>query len=388
VTTTTTPRTTFAANFAGLAVTPLAPAIATAAHELRAAGAAVVVVTAHAGGACKRLDAPDDLASCEPDAEIFQVARSLAADGAHSDAGVDTIVAGHTHDGVAQRVAGIPVIESFAEGRAFGRVDLTVERGPRAGQARVVAARIFPPQRLCEPARCAAERYEGAPIVPDAAVARAIAPDLERARAQRESPLGVTVTVPVTRAHKVESSLGNLFTDLMRAARPKADVALTNGGGLRADLPAGPLSYGRLYEAAPFDNKFALVPVTGADLARMVARNLERNNGIVSVSGVRASARCAGGDLAVTLERPDGTKVAPGDRLTLLTSDFLATGGDGLVPDELQRAAVLEQGLPIRDEMARVLRARGGTLAGDDPTLLDPSRPRLVYPGPRPVRCR
>jgi 5'-nucleotidase len=192
----------------------------------------------------------------------------------------------------------------------------------------------------------------------------------------------------VTRAHKVESSLGNLFTDLMRAARPKADVALTNGGGLRADLPAGPLSYGRLYEAAPFDNKFALVPVTGADLARMVARNLERNNGIVSISGVRASARCAGADLAVTLERPDGTKVAPGDRLTLLTSDFLATGGDGLVPDELQRAAVLEQGLPIRDEMARVLRARGGTLAGDDPALLDPSRPRLVYPGPRPVRCR
>src|SRR5262249_10655977 len=142
------------------------------------------------------------------------------------------------------------------------------------GQARVVAARVFGPQRLCEPARCAAERYEDAPVVPDAAVARAIAPDLDRARAQRESQLGVTIAVPVTRAHKVESALGNLFADLMPAARPQADVALTNGGGLRADLPAGPLSYGRLYEAAPFDNKFALIPVRAGDLARMVARNL------------------------------------------------------------------------------------------------------------------
>jgi 5'-nucleotidase len=224
-------------------------------------------------------------------------------------------------------------------------------------------------------------------VIPDQAVARALAPDLARARSRREAPLGVTIRAPVPRAHKVESPLGNLFTDLMLAARPAADVALTNGGGLRADLPAGPLTYGRLYEAAPFDNRFATVRLTGADLARLLARNLGRDNGIVSVSGVRARARCDGAGLAVALERPDGRPIAPGDPLVLVTSDFLATGGDGLLPEELQRAATLEGGLPIRDEMAKVLRARGGTLAGDDRALYDRDRPRLVYPGPRPVHC-
>jgi 5'-nucleotidase len=387
VTTTSTPRTTIAANIAGLVVSPLTPAIAGAARELRAAGVGVVVVAAHAGGGCQRLDDPDELSSCDPEGEIFQVARALGRGEARAGA-VDAVVAGHTHDGIAQRVAGIPIVQSFAEGRAFGRIDLTIERGAHPGEGRVVAARIFPPQPLCQPARCAGERYEGAPVIADPAVERAIAGDLERARSRRESPLGVTVKAPVTRAHKVESSLGNLFADLMRAARPGADVALTNGGGLRADLPAGPLSYGRLFEAAPFDNRFATVSVTGADLARMVARNLARSSGIISLSGVRAFARCADGQLAVTLQGPGGKPIAPDQRLVLLLSDFLATGGDGLLPDELQRAVKVEEGLPIRDEMARVLRARGGALSGDDRAIYDPSRPRIVYPGPRPVRCK
>ena len=54
----------------------------------------------------------------------------------------------------------------------------------------------------------------------------------------------------------------------MRAARPTADVALTNGGSLRAELPAGALTYGELYEALPFDDRF----VTIADHGRRSGR--------------------------------------------------------------------------------------------------------------------
>ena len=144
----------------------------------------------------------------------------------------------------------------------------------------------------------------------------------------------MVVAAPIKRAQKVESPLGNLFADLMRAARPGTDVALTNGGGLRADLPAGPLTYGQLFEAAPFDNRFATIPITGAELTDAVARNLGRDNGIVSLSGVRAEARCEHGALAVSLHRTDGRAIAPKARLTLVTSDFLATGGDGLFSEE------------------------------------------------------
>jgi hypothetical protein len=79
--------------------------------------------------------------------------------------------------------------------------------------------------------------------------------------------------------------------------------------------------------------------------------------------------------------------VAPDERLTLATSDFLATGGDGLFPAELQRAAQRDPGPPIREAMAKILRARQGRLSGEDPSLFDPRRPRLSYPAPRPVRC-
>jgi 5'-nucleotidase len=381
VATTSTPRTTLAANFAGLAMGPLAPAITKAAIDLHQRGASVVVVAAHAGGSCRRFDVPEHLDSCEIDSEIFQVARALPSGGA---GGVDAIVAGHTHDGIAHRVSGIPIVEAFANGHDFGRVDLTVERAT----GRAVEARIFPPQRICAGDRCAGETYEGAPVVPDAAVAAAIAPALAAAETLRGQKLGPTLAAPISRALKTESPLGNLVADMMRVARPGADVALTNGGGVRADLPAGPLTYGRLFEALPFDNRFATVKITGADLAAMIARNLARENGILSLSGVRAEARCAKGALAVTLSHPDGRPIAPTAHLTLVTSDFLATGGDGLLSEELQHRTVLDDGPPIRDALADLLRAGKVQLRADDRTLYDPAHPRLAYPGARPTRCR
>ncbi len=378
VATASTPRTTLAANFAGLAIAPLAPAIEKAAIDLHRRGATVVLVAAHAGGNCHRFDVPDHLAWCEADGEIFQVVKTLPAGG---PGGVDAIVAGHTHQGVAHRARGIPIVEAYANGHAFSRVDLLVDRA----NGRAVEARIFPPHEICAPERCAAESYEGAPVVPDAQVAAAIAPALAAARTQREERLGPVLAAPIPRAQKTESALGNMVTDLMRAARPGADVALTNGGGLRVDLPAGPLTYGRLFEALPFDNRFATIPITAAELSDMIARNLERDNGILSVSGVRAVARCAGGKLAVTLSRPNGRPIPPRTKLTLATSDFLATGGDDLLPKELQQRATLDQGAPIRDAVADRLRARKEPLAAGN--FYDPAHPRLTYTGQRPVHC-
>jgi 2',3'-cyclic-nucleotide 2'-phosphodiesterase (5'-nucleotidase family) len=380
VTTTSTPRTTLAANFAGLAVKPLAPTLAAAAADLHRRGATVVIAAAHAGGVCKRFDAPEHFESCEPDGEIFQVARELAASGG----ALDAIVAGHTHEGVAHRVSGIPIVEAFANGHAFSRVDLTIDRAT----GRAVDARIFPPQRICAPERCAGETYEEAPVVPDGAVAAAIAPALEAARAQRDEKLGPVLAAPIPRAQKVPSPLGNLFADLMHAARPAADVAVLNGGSLRVDLPAGPLTYGRLFEALPFDNRFAVIPMTGAELAEAITRNLQRDNGIISLSGVRADAHCKDGTLTVTLLHPSGRPLAPGAKLEVLTSDFLATGGDGLFSEETKQRAKLDDGPPIRDAMADLLRARKTPLTPDDPALFDPAHPRIAYPGARPVRCR
>jgi len=375
VMTASTPRSTLPANFAGLSVTPLAPALSAAAADLRRRGATVVIAVAHAGGECHHFNAPDDLSSCEADQEIFQVARELPA------GAVDAIVAGHTHKAIAHRVNGIPIVEAFSNGRAFSRIDLTVDRGT----GRVVAARIFPPQDVPPADSVQLVAYEADIVRPDPAVAAAIAPALAATAAAREQRLGVDLGQAIPRAQKVESPLGNLIADLMRAARPDADVALTTSGAVRADLPAGPLTYGRLFETLPFDNRFALVPLTGADLARLIARNLTHGGAVLSVSGVRAVASCTGGELSVSLTRPDGRPVAAGAHLTLAASEFLATGGDKFFPAQLLGRARIVEGPPIRDAVADQLRARRAVPPLHE--LYDPEHPRLAYPGKRPVSC-
>jgi 5'-nucleotidase len=394
ISTESTPHTTMASNFAGLSIAPLAATIAGEAARLRGRGAQVVVVTAHAGGRCRDLDDASDVASCEPDQEIFQVARALP------PGAVDVIVGGHTHAGVAHEVAGIAIVQSFANGVAFGRVDLVVDPA-RPGGA-VLERHIHSPRFVCgersapksdrdaEPAACHPSPYAGRPVAPDAKVAAIVEPYIASARKLRDSELGVVVDAPVRRAWAQESALGNLFADLMRASARDADVAITNGGGLRADLPAGPLTYGALYQAMPFDNRFARVRVTGAQLGHIVATNLMKEGGIFSLSGVRASARCRGAELEVTLVRQGGRRVRDRDRLVLLTSDFLATGGDAMLAGlELPDGAVhLDEGAPIRDALAEVLRARGGHLSGDDRHILDKRAPRIALPGPRPVKCK
>ncbi|HEY7370763.1 MAG TPA: 5'-nucleotidase C-terminal domain-containing protein [Polyangia bacterium] len=374
------------ANFAGLRALPLEPAVVAAARELRRQGANAILVVAHAGGSCTAFTHGDDLSSCQRDSEIFQLARALP------PGTVDAIVAGHVHRAIAHRVAGIPIVESYANGRGFGRIDLTIDLSRRPARSKAkhaaVEATLFPPQDLAKPGFAFFGSYEGAPLAADPAVEAAVAPAQAAARAKREEKLGLVIARAVVTGYDSESPLGNLVTDLMRAANPKADVALTNGGALRADLPAGALSYGQLHETLPFDDRFATVPITGAALAATIAANLEHGGSIVSLSGVRARAACVDGALQVTLTRPDGRAVGPGERLTLVTSEFLAAGGAEVLTAEVRAGAAPSTGVPVRDAIAGLLRARKTPLDPDHPALYDAAHPRLAYPGTRPVHCK
>jgi 5'-nucleotidase len=359
-----TPRSTAAANLVGLDFSDPAKTIAREAAALRAEGATVVVVLAHAGGACKKLDEPSSLASCDSSEEIMRVVPKLA------PGLVDAVVAGHTHQAMAQLVHGVPVIQSWAQGKAFGRVDLTIDSATK----RVKASRVHPPTKLDLPAT-----YEGRAIEADAAVARAIAPDLERARARKAERIGVRLADRFKRDYAAESALGNLFTDLLRTGG--ADVALLNGGGLRADLPAGELEYGPLFEAMPFDNLVVTVRTTAKELGALLAKNLTSKGGIFSVSGLRAVATCQGNKLTIKLIRDDGRPLDDGEPLTLTTSDFLAQGGDGA---RFAKEAITTTDALIRDRLEAGLRARGGTLRAAD--YLGKTK-RISYSGRRPMRC-
>jgi 5'-nucleotidase len=281
VTTSGTLKATIAANTIGLAIAPLAPTIVAEAARLRADGAAAVIVVAHAGGRCTRFEAPDDSSSCQAESEIGDVVSKLPR------GTVDAIVAGHTHAGMAHEIGGVPIIESFSSGRAFGRIDLTLTRD----RPRVLGHRIFRPHEICEfvdgQGRCAEqdrsgavrERYEGAEVRPSPSVDAVLSNAVAVARQVKARPIGIELVTSIKRAHGRESALGNLFASAMLESVPGADAALTNGGGLRADLPAGPLTWGSLYEAMPFDNRLVRLRLTGRELSEVLARNLVTTHG-------------------------------------------------------------------------------------------------------------
>ena len=365
---------TLAANVQGLATAPLAPTVETEARRLRRRGADVVVVLAHAGGGCERFDDPADLSSCDNEAEIFRLARQLPR------GLVDAIVAGHSHAAVAHEVAGIPIVQAYSRGAAFARLDLTVERG-----AGVMSARLFEPQALCDAVgvdgTCVAggappAHYEAAPVEPDAAVVAAMRPALERVHRWREASLGIVLETPLARNRDgLESPLGNLFADALLAAVPGADVAIGLGarrGGLRADLPAGALTRGALYDVFPFDNRVVTLALTGAQLQLVLAREVAlRRRGIPSVSGVRVRVTCEGERPAVEIMRSSGAIIDSAETLIVATTDFFARrvrfGSGGTTPQTALPSAPL-----VRDAAAGWLTARGGRLTAAD--LTDPPR--------------
>ena len=365
--------TTIAGNVRDLRVVSLAETAAVEARALRDAGARVVVLAVHAGGKCERFDDPSDVSSCDPDQEVFELARALPA------GLVDVIVAGHTHAGVAHRVNGIPVIESHAYGRAFGRVDLVFEPG-----AGVTEARVHPPTRLCVPGtdRC---EYEGAAVTPDERVAAVIADDLEAAAQIRARESGVTVEAQIARDGSREGPLGNLIADLILAARPRANVAIINGGGVRADFPEGELTYGAFYETFPFDNRFAIVRTTKDALEELYERVIGGTDSFMFLAGARVRAECDEGELEVTLLRENGRPWPERRPVIIAMSDFLATGGDSVAFTEAGAEIAIEDGEPMRDQIFEMLVARGGTLRAAD--HFDPERRRVLYDGDRPVRC-
>jgi 5'-nucleotidase len=119
----------------------------------------------------------------------------------------------------------------------------------------------------------------------------------------------------------------------------------------------------------------------------VLAGNLGARGGILSVAGVTASATCENGTLRATLRRRSGAPIRDDEELTIATSDFLATGGDGaFAPVRLLGVADAGDDPPlVRDAIADGLRQRGGSL--DAKQFFDSAHPRLSYQGTRPVRC-
>jgi hypothetical protein len=90
----------------------------------------------------------------------------------------------------------------------------------------------------------------------------------------------------------------------------------------------------------------------------------------------------------VDLVRRDGRQVGGDERVAVVTTDFLATGGDGIFAAVTppQGLTVEETGLVVRDVAADWFQRRGGRLRESD--LVNRDNPRWLVPGALPVSCQ
>ena len=106
------------------------------------------------------------------------------------------------------------------------------------------------------------------------------------------SDVDLTTLDPATGERAVrnaETNLGDLCADAYRVLLG-ADIAFVNGGGIRADIAAGDITYEDIINVHPFGNEACLVETTGQDILdalEMGARLYpEENGGFLQVSGI------------------------------------------------------------------------------------------------------
>ncbi|MEZ0172157.1 bifunctional UDP-sugar hydrolase/5'-nucleotidase [Microvirga sp. TS319] len=270
------------------------------AKELREKGADIIVAVAHT-----------------PLEVDMIVARS---------AGVDVIISGHDEHLLAFYDGKVVLSESESQGNYINVIELAVTKATKDGKTSVAWTPKF---RI----------VDSADVKPDPEIEAVVKGYEDKLSKELDVEVGMTETPLDSRRATVrggEAAMGNLIADALRAS-VGADVAITNGGGIRADkqYTAGQkLTRRDILAEMPFGNTTVLIEVKGeqikAALENGVSQVRELGGRFPQVSGIVAE---------VDLKEPVGSRVKsvkingepldPARTYKLATNDFMARGGDG-----------------------------------------------------------
>ncbi len=284
----------------GVRFTPVLEAASAQAAALRADGAHLVVALAHT-------DVAED--------------EALLRQGA-----VDVLLSGDDHRLRLDYDGRVLFAESAQQADWVTVIDLTLDEVESRGKKRFVWSPAF---RAVHTGR----------VDPDPTLAKAVRAYGERLSRELDAEIGTTETEIDSRRPAVrtrETAIGNLVADAMRVA-VDADVALTNGGGIRANRvypPGTTLTRRDVLSELPFGNKTVLLELSGAELRTALENGfsgIEKTAGrFPQVSGIEVvyDPRRPAGKRVIEVRRGGGA-LDPNAKFTVATNDFMARGGDG-----------------------------------------------------------
>lgn len=286
----------------GLSFPPVLETAAAAVKELRAGGAAVVVALTHL--------------TIEEDRQLASKVK-----------GIDLILGGHDHDPISFYEGSTLILKAGQDARYLGVVKLAVETrdaGKGAATTTMPAEWRF---------------VTTAGVAPDPGVEALVEGYTKRLDSDLAAVIGTTATELDSRKDVVrsrEASMGNLIADALRETL-KADVAITNGGGIRADAlhPAGArLTRRDIFAELPFGNVGVLVEMSGQDLISTlehgVGRVEEKAGRFPQVSGLTMiyDPKAPSGRRVISVT-VGGKPIDPQATYRVATNDYLLNGGDG-----------------------------------------------------------
>ncbi|MHB8077837.1 MAG: bifunctional metallophosphatase/5'-nucleotidase [Candidatus Krumholzibacteriia bacterium] len=318
----------FPANIKGLEFLPMPETVAKYRDELKAQGAQLIFLAIHEGLPFDAAEAwRKRVESAEEDAlqpqRSFGSYGGMGLDGLVAQvSGIDFAVGGHTHRGYTEPwidpVHHTICFESFGNGSSLGHAILEIDRrtggliGWRAPHDQGVLVSLFEDE-----------------IWPDEATTKVIQPWVEKTDAEMNRVVG-RLAVNLPRGGAGNNLVGNLVTDAMRE-QFKADLAIQNLGGLRADMRAGDVTARDIFNVLPFGNELVVAKVPGELLLRMFERKVSTTSGGICVSGAQ---------VVFNPDRPDGQRLcsltiggAPieaGKIYTLVLTNYLMEGNSGL----------------------------------------------------------
>jgi len=194
--------------------------------------------------------------------------------------GIDVIIGGHTQKPLfqADQQNGTYIVQAHEWGKYVGKVELTYAKGALS----LKDYRLIPVNHLNDKVR-----------IPEDEHLRAF---LQPFKAQGDKTLLVKVGMSSVKLvgdrdqiRFKETNLGNLVTEAYRR-KFKADVGISNSGGIRDSIPAGVVNYENVLSVLPFGNDIVTVSLTGKELkaylAQILTEMLPGTGGFPQISGL------------------------------------------------------------------------------------------------------
>jgi 5'-nucleotidase/UDP-sugar diphosphatase len=246
--------------------------------------------------------------------------------------GVDVIVGGHSNTYLSNTsdraegpyptmVGSTAIVQAYAYGKFLGELNVTFD------DAGVITAAVG------EPLITDASVAEDADTV--ARIAEAAKP-LDEIRNKVVAEAAAPIGGDRADCRSKECSMGSLIADAMlaRVKDQGIDIAIQNGGGIRASIDAGPVTMGEVLTVLPFQNTLSTFQVTGATIIAAL------ENGVSQIEeGAGRFAQVAGMTYAFDASQPAGSRVSdvmvggapidPAKMYGVVSNNYVRNGGDG-----------------------------------------------------------